>query len=51
MGYVEEYYRKWLLEKVLVECWTTKRCAKILGRSLEKVNADLKKFLDDVKMG
>jgi hypothetical protein len=51
MGYIEDCYKKWLLDKVLCECWTTLRCAKVLGRSLEKVNADLKKFLDEVKMG
>lgn len=51
MGYVDEYYRKWLLTKVLVECWSTLKCSKVLGRSLEQVNADLKKFLDEVKMG
>ena len=51
MGYIDDCYRKWLLEKVLVECWTTLKCAKVLGRSLEKVNEDLKKFLDDVKLG
>ena len=51
MGYVETCYKKWLLDKVLVECWTTIRCAKILGRSLEQVNEDLKKFLDEVKLG
>ena len=51
MGYVEECYKKWLLKKVLEECWTTKKCAKELGRSLEKVNKDLKKFLEEIKLG
>jgi hypothetical protein len=51
MGYITEYYRKWLLDKVMIECWTTKKCAEYLGRSLEQVNRDLKKFLDEVKIG
>ena len=51
MGYVEESYRKWLLEKVLVECWSSLKCAKVLGRSVDKINEDLKKFVEEVKLG
>jgi hypothetical protein len=51
MGYIEECYRKWLLDKVLVECWTTLKCAKVLNRSLKRVNEDLKKFVEEVKVG
>lgn len=51
MGYVEECYKKWLLEKVIIECWTTLKCAKVLGRSVEKINEDLKKFSEEVKLG
>lgn len=51
MGYVEECYRKWLLERVLVDCWSSLKCAKVLGRSVEKINEDLKKFIEEVKVG
>jgi hypothetical protein len=51
MNYIEECYRKWLLEKVIIECWTTLKCARFLKRPLNKVESDLKRFLDEVKIG
>jgi hypothetical protein len=44
-NYNNRQYRAWLLEKVIVECWTTNRCANYLNRDAKLVEADLDKFL------
>lgn len=44
MNYNESEYRKWLMTKVLIECWTLRKCAKELGRNYLLVEADFEKF-------
>lgn len=37
-------YRRWLMTKVLIECWTLRKCAKVLGRNYSLVESDFNEF-------
>lgn len=43
--YERGMYKRWLLDKVLIECWTTDRCAKMIKADPEEVRQDFEKFL------
>lgn len=51
INYISDCYRKWLLDKVICECWSTVKCANYLGRPHSKVLSDLNKFLEEAKVG
>ena len=44
MNYHKAEYRKWLMTKVLIECWTLRKCARELGRSYTLVEKDFEEF-------
>ena len=47
--YVKDQYRHWLMTKVIIECWTLRKCAKVLGRNYTLVEQDFVKFNAETK--
>lgn len=46
---VRDEYRHWLMTKVIIECWTLRKCAKVLGRNYTLVEQDFAKFNAETK--
>ena len=45
--YIDCCYRQWLLNMIFIECWTVSKCAKELGRSIEDVQRDFDRFIEE----
>ena len=48
---VQKTYYRWLLERVMVNCWTTLKCAKEIKAKPKDVLADLKDAIEYDKQG
>ena len=46
---VRAAYKEWLMTKVLIECWTLRKCAKVLNRNYTLVEKDFEKFNAETK--
>ena len=42
---ISKAYERWLMERVLIDCWTVAKCAKEIDCDVTIVQADFDKFI------